>query len=87
MVQAAEVKEIKTRKRYRTGLTNMIAVAQSEQALAEAEVEDALAQVEVWRSILQLAYVQGELKPFLQLVAIAEGNNPAVTKPGSQLRR
>ena len=74
LVQAARVREIKVLKRYSIGLANMVAVAQAEKALAEAQVEDALAQIEVWRSILSLSYVQGELKPFLQLVDIAEGN-------------
>ncbi|HEY9785181.1 MAG TPA: TolC family protein [Candidatus Obscuribacterales bacterium] len=74
LVEAARVKEIKVVKRYSTGLTNMVAVAEAEKALAEAEVEDALAQIDVWRSILSVAYVQGDLSPFLQLVAIAEGN-------------
>jgi hypothetical protein len=37
-------------------------------------VENSLAQIELWRSILSLSYVQGDLKPFLQLVSIAESN-------------
>jgi outer membrane protein len=74
LVHAATVREIKVLKRYSIGLSNMVAVAQAEKALADAQVEDALAQIEVWRSILSLSYVQGDLKPFLQLVAIAEGN-------------
>jgi hypothetical protein len=52
----------------------MVTVAGAERALAEAEVENALAQIEVWRSILALAYIQGDLKPFVDLVAIAERN-------------
>ena len=87
MVQAAKVQEIKTLKRYRTGLTNMVSVAEAEHALAQAEVEDALAQIEVWRSILALGYVQGDLHPFLQLVAIAEGNSGQATDSGSEFRR
>jgi outer membrane protein TolC len=74
LVQAARVREIKVLKRYSIGLANMVAVAQAEKALADAEVEDALAQIEVWRSILSLAYVQGDIRPFLQLVSIAEGS-------------
>ncbi len=74
LVQAAKVREIQVLKRYSTGLTNMVSLADAERALAEAEVEDAMAQVEVWRSILQLAYAQGDLKPFLQVVQIAEGD-------------
>lgn len=74
LVEAARVREIKVLKRYSTGLTNMVTLADAERALAEAEVEDALAQIDVWRSILQLAYVQGDLAPFLQLVDLVEGN-------------
>jgi outer membrane protein len=74
MVDSARENEIKVVERYRTGLTNMVAVAEAERILARAEVEDALAQIDVWRSILALSYVQGDLDPFLQLVAIAEGN-------------
>jgi hypothetical protein len=74
MVSAAQVEEVKILQRYQTGLTNMVSLAEAEKSLAEAEVEDALAQIEVWRSILHIAYIQGELRPFLQLVLIAEGN-------------
>jgi outer membrane protein TolC len=76
LVEAARVREIKVMKRYSTGLTNMVSLAAAEKALAEAQVEDALAQVDVWRSILHLAYVQGNLRPFLQIVTIAEGDLP-----------
>ncbi len=74
LVQAAKVREIKVLQRYNTGLTNMVSVAQAEKSLADAEVENAVAQIEVWRAILQLAYVQGDLQPFMQLVALAESN-------------
>ncbi len=74
MVEAAKVREVKALKRYSAGLTNMVSVAEAEKGLAQAEVEDALAQLEVWRSILALSYVQGDLKSFLRLVAIAQGN-------------
>lgn len=73
LVEAARVREIKVSKRYSTGLTDMVSLAQAEKALAEAEVEDAVAQVEVWRSILLLSYAQGDLKPFLNIVDIVEG--------------
>lgn len=73
LVQAARENETKVLERYEAGLTNMVSVAEAERILAEAEVEDALAWIEVWRSILALGYVQGDLKPFLDLVAAAEG--------------
>jgi len=79
LVEAAKVREIKALKRYSAGLTNMVTVAEAEKALAQAEVEDALAQLEVWRSILALSYVQGDLKSFLGLVAIAERNTGNAT--------
>ncbi len=75
LVHAAKVREVKAVQRYSIGLANMVSVAQAEKGLAEAEVEDALAQIEVWRSILSLAYVQGDLRPFLQLVTLAEGSS------------
>jgi len=74
LVEAAKVREIKVQKRYGTGLTNMVELADAEKSIAQAEVENALAQVDVWRSILSLAYVQGDLRPFMQCVDIAEGN-------------
>lgn len=74
LVDAARVREIKEQKRYSTGLTNMVSLAAAEKGLAEAEVTDALAQIDVWRAILSLSYVQGDLRPFLQLVDIVEGN-------------
>ncbi len=74
LVEAARVKEIKEQKRYSTGLTNVVSLAAAEKELAEAEVEDALAQIDVWRAILCLAYVQGDLRPFLQLVELVESN-------------
>lgn len=75
LVQAARVREEKVLKRYSAGLTNMVSLAQAEKALAEAEVENALAQIDVWRSILALAYVQGDLKPFMEVVDLVEGTS------------
>lgn len=72
LVKAARENQVKTLERYGVGLTDMVAVAQAERMLAQAEVQHAVAQVEVWRSILASAYVQGDLKPFLNLVIMAE---------------
>lgn len=73
LVKAAQENQIKTLERYKVGLTNIVAVAEAERLLARAEVENAIAQVEVWRAILAMGYVQGDLRPFLSLVAAAEG--------------
>ena len=81
LVEAARVRELKVSKRYSTGLTDMVSLAQAEKALAEAEVEDAVAQVEVWRAILLLSYAQGDLKPFLNIVDIVEGKNEYSSSP------
>lgn len=75
LVKAAKVREIKVLKRYSTGLTNVVDLANAEKTLAEAKVENAVAQLEVWRSILSLAYAQGDVNPFLKLVTIAEGTS------------
>jgi outer membrane protein TolC len=72
LVEAAKVREEKVLKRYSVGLTNMVSLAQAEKALAEAEVENAVAQLDVWRSILALAYVQGDLKPFMDVLDTTE---------------
>jgi outer membrane protein len=75
LVFAARENEIKSRERYRVGLCDVVEVAEAERILANAEVRDALAQVAVWRSILQASYVQGDLRPFLTLVAEAEADS------------
>lgn len=72
LVRAARENQVKTLERYGVGLADMVAVAQAERMLAGAEVQNAIAQVEVWRAILASAYVQGDLKPFLSMVAMTE---------------
>ena len=67
LVEAARVREIKVMKRYSTGLTNMVALADAERALATAQVEDAVAQIDVWRSILAPRLCAGRSRSFLQL--------------------
>jgi len=74
LVKAARENEIKALERYKVGLTNIVEVAEAERILARAEVEDAQAEVRVWRAILAVAYAQGNLKPFLDLVLSAEAN-------------
>ncbi len=80
LVEAARVREIKVMQRYSTGLANMVSLADAERSLATAQVKDARAQVEVWRSVLHLAYVHGDLRPFLRIVEIAEGDTNRLTR-------
>jgi outer membrane protein TolC len=74
LIKAAKDNETKALARYRTGLSNIVEVAEAEQILARAQVTDAVAQVRVWRSILAVAYAKGDLRPFINLVVSAEAN-------------
>lgn len=76
LVQAARDTEMRALERYKVGLTDVVEVAQAEDALARAEVENAVADVKVWRSILAVSYAQGNLRPLLQLARLAEENPP-----------
>jgi outer membrane protein TolC len=73
MVKAARENAVKTVERYKVGLANIVNVSEAERILARAEVDDALAQVRVWKAILATGYVQGDLRPFMQIVSAAEG--------------
>ena len=55
--------------RYDSGLTNILEVAEALRLLAQAEIDDAVARLAVWRALLAAAKLQGDLKPFLELVA------------------
>jgi outer membrane protein TolC len=72
LIIAAKDNESKALTRYRTGLCNIVEVAEAERILERAQVEDAVAEVRVWRSILAVSYAQGDLRPFMSLVTAAE---------------
>ena len=50
--------------------------ADSEGLLAEAEMDDAVARLNVWRGLFAVAYAQGDLRPFLDLLG-TPGPGPA----------
>jgi len=75
LIKAAKENEMKALERYKVGLTDIVEVAEAERILARAEVEDAVAEVRVWRAILASAYAQGDLRPFINLVALAEARS------------
>jgi outer membrane protein TolC len=72
LITSARENELKALERYRVGLSNIVEVAESEEILARAEMEYAVAQVRVWQGILETAYAQGDIKPFMTLASLAE---------------
>jgi outer membrane protein TolC len=50
---------------YRSGLTTIVAVAETQRLLAQAEIDDSLAKLAVWRAMLQIQTVQGDISGFL----------------------
>jgi len=66
---AARASETQQQARYRSGLATVVEVTAAEGVLAQAEADDAIARLGVWRAELGLAAAQGDLEPFLQLLA------------------
>ncbi|MGH9761751.1 MAG: TolC family protein, partial [Blastocatellia bacterium] len=65
---AARAGETQSRARYQASLATIVEVADAEGLLSQAETDDALARLNVWRSLFALAYAQGDLKPFLDVL-------------------
>lgn len=55
--------------RYEAGLGTLAQVAEANQILADSRVKEAVAKVGVWQSLLSVAAVHGDLKPFLNEAA------------------
>jgi outer membrane protein len=72
-LEAARASETQARARYQAGLATLVDVADAQSLLAQAEIGDAISRVSVWRSLLGVAYAQGDLEPFLQLLARTPG--------------
>jgi outer membrane protein len=68
---AARASETQSRARYDASLTTLVDVADAENLLAQAEVDDAVAHLNVWRGLFDVAYAQGDLQPFLDLLRAA----------------
>jgi outer membrane protein TolC len=75
-LQAARATETQSRARYQAGLATIVEVAEAESLLAQAEIGDAVARVNAWRALLGIAEAQGNLEPFLQIVATAPAGGP-----------
>jgi outer membrane protein len=67
-LDAARSSETQSRARYDASLTTLVDVADAENLLAQAEMDDAVARLNVWRGLFDVAYAQGDLQPFLDLL-------------------
>jgi len=65
---AARQSEAQSRARYEAGLATLVEVAEAENLLGQAEMDDALARLNVWRGLFSIAYAQGNLEDFLQVL-------------------
>jgi outer membrane protein TolC len=67
-LSAARTSETQSRARYDATLATLVEVADAEGLLAQAEIDDAIARLNVWRGLFGVAYAQGNLQPFLDLL-------------------
>jgi outer membrane protein len=65
-VEAADIAVRQAEARYGTGLGSVAQVAEANQVLASSRVKQAAARVGVWRALLDVAYVHGDLTPFIK---------------------
>jgi outer membrane protein TolC len=70
-LDAARASETQSRARYDASLTTVVDVAEAENLLAQAEMDDAVARLNVWRGLFDVAYTEGDLQPFLDLLRAA----------------
>lgn len=68
-VEAALAASRQAESRYQAGLATVAQVATANQVLAESRVKDAVARIGVWQALLSIAYVQGDLRPFVDETA------------------
>jgi outer membrane protein len=65
---AARQSEVQSRARYGASLASLVEVADAESLLAQAEIDDAVARLNVWHGLFGVAYAQGDLQEFLQIL-------------------
>ena len=75
LVGSAKENEDKALERYRVGLCNILEPAEAQRILQNAAMQDAVAQVRVWRSLLAIAYAQGDIKTFINVAKMAEAGS------------
>jgi outer membrane protein TolC len=71
-LKAANDAVTRARARYDSGLGTLTEVAEAQRLLAQAEIDDHLARLTIWRTLAASARVQGDMEPFLKLVAAAK---------------
>ena len=79
-LQASHDAELQARARFQAGLATLVEVAEAQRLLVNAEIDDALARLSIWRALERMAAAQGDLKPFLDQIHVAE-SQPAT--PGA----
>jgi outer membrane protein TolC len=70
---AARASETQSRARYDASLATLVEVSDAEGLLSQAESDDAVARLNLWHSLFAVAYAQGNLQPFLDML---RGPNP-----------
>jgi outer membrane protein TolC len=65
---AAQATETQSRARYDASLATLVDVSEAEGLLAKAEIDDAIARLNLWRGFFNVAYAQGNLQPFLDML-------------------
>ena len=65
---AARQSEAQSQARYQSGLATLVEVADAETLLVQAETDDSVARLNVWRGLFAVAYAQGNLQSFLQVL-------------------
>ncbi len=66
-LEAARAAQQQATARYKSGLGNIVEVADAQRLLTQAEIDDSLARLGVWRALLAVAAARGDLEPFLLL--------------------
>jgi outer membrane protein len=66
-LKAAEMALKQAETRYNNGLSSIVALAESSQAMEQARLEEVQAHIGIWKVLLTMAALRGDLKPFLDL--------------------
>jgi outer membrane protein TolC len=68
-LEAARDTEQQASARYKSGLGNIIEVAEAQRLLTQSEIDNGLAQLGVWRALLGIAAAEGDIAPFIAIAS------------------